>query len=425
MKPDGQLPAYEWNFSDVNPPVQAFAALQIFYIEKARTGKGDTAFLKKVFNKLVINFTWWINRKDTNGNNMFEGGFLGLDNIGVFNRSIQLNPDARLDQADGTSWMGMYALNMMDMAIEIAQHDDAFEDSATRFFEHFVLIAEALNELGLWCPDDRFFYDALCHPGAPPLLMRIQSVVGLTSLFAVSIIDKAALQHLPDFVRRTEWFERYRKRNGKYWPNEERADDQQILVSLVAKDRLVALLERMLNEEEFLSPGGLRALSKYHDKHPYSVNIDGQHYSIRYDPGDSTSDFFGGNSNWRGPVWLPINFLLIQSVKKYGEFYGDTVQLEYPTGSGRRLNLVQIAAELARRVISLFELQPDGGRRLHAEYNWFYQRPENQHLLQFFEYFHGDSGKGLGAAHQTGWTALVAELMNELPPPATADDLDD
>lgn len=422
MKPDGQLPAYEWNFSDVNPPVQAFAALQIFHIEKNRTGKGDTAFLKKVFNKLVINFTWWINRKDTNGNNMFEGGFLGLDNIGVFNRSIQLSPDARLDQADGTSWMGMYALNMMDMAIEIAQHDDAFEDSATRFFEHFVLIAEALNELGLWCPDDRFFYDALCHPGAPPLLMRIQSVVGLTSLFAVSIIDKAALQHLPDFVRRTEWFERYRKRNGKYWPNEERADDQQILVSLVAKDRLVALLERMLNEDEFLSPGGLRALSKYHDKHPYSVTIDGQQYSIRYDPGDSTSDFFGGNSNWRGPVWLPINFLLIQSVKKYGEFYGDTVQLEYPTGSGRRLNLVQIAAELARRVISLFELQPDGGRRLHAEYNGFYQRPENQHLLQFFEYFHGDSGKGLGAAHQTGWTALVAELMNELPPPATATD---
>jgi hypothetical protein len=420
MKPDGQLPAYEWNFSDVNPPVQAFAALQIFHIEKNRTGKGDIRFLKRVFNKLVINFTWWINRKDTNGNNMFEGGFLGLDNIGVFNRSIQLSPDARLDQADGTSWMGMYALNMMDMAIEIARHDDAYEDSATKFFEHFVLIAEALNELGLWCPDDRFFYDALCRPGAPPLLMRIQSVVGLTSLFAVSIIDKAALQHLPDFVRRTEWFERYRKRNGKYWPNEERADNQQILVSLVAKDRLVALLERMLNEDEFLSPGGVRALSKYHDKHPYTVTIDGQQYSIRYDPGDSTSDFFGGNSNWRGPVWLPINFLLIQSVKKYGEFYGDTVQLEYPTGSGRRLNLVQIAAELARRVISLFEQQPDGGRRLHAEYNWFYRRPENQHLLQFFEYFHGDSGKGLGAAHQTGWTALVAELMNELPPPVTA-----
>lgn len=414
MKPDGQLPAYEWNFSDVNPPVHAFAALQVYNIEKQKTGKGDIDFLKKIFHKLIINFTWWINRKDTNGNNIFEGGFLGLDNIGVFNRSIQLSHDARLDQADGTSWMGMYALNMMDIALEISRFDSCFEDSATKFFEHFVLIAEALNELGLWCPDDKFFYDVLTRPGAPPLLMRIQSVVGLTSLFAVSIIDKKTMQRLPDFARRTNWFEKYRKRNGKYWPNEEKADDEKILVSLIAKERLVSLIERMINEEEFLSEGGIRALSKYHKNHPYSVTIDGQEYSIQYDPGDSTSDFFGGNSNWRGPVWLPINFLLIQSLKKYGEFYGDSLLMEYPKGSGVQMNLKQIAAALSKRVISLFELDEKGHRKLHAEYNWFYCKPENQHLILFYEYFHGDSGRGLGANHQTGWTALVAELMSEL-----------
>jgi hypothetical protein len=414
MKPDGQLPAYEWNFSDVNPPVHAFAALQVYQIEKLQKGVGDIAFLKRIFHKLIINFTWWINRKDTNGNNIFEGGFLGLDNIGVFNRSIQLSHDARLDQADGTSWMGMYALNMMDIALEIAMHDKAFEDSATKFFEHFVLIAEALNELGLWCPDDKFFYDVLTRPGAAPLLMRIQSVVGLTSLFAVSIIDKNVMQQLPDFAKRTAWFERFRKRNGKYWPNEEKTEDEKILVSLIAKDRLLALLERMVNEEEFLSCGGLRALSKYHEENPYSVEINGQTYSIQYDPGDSTSDFFGGNSNWRGPVWLPINFLLIQSVKKYGEFYGDSLKIEYPKGSGVQLNLCQVAAEISKRVIHLFEQDEHHHRRLNGQYNWFYERPENRHLVLFYEYFHGDTGRGLGASHQTGWTALVAELMNEL-----------
>ncbi|MCU0396010.1 MAG: glucosidase, partial [Chitinophagaceae bacterium] len=414
MKPDGQLPAYEWNLSDVNPPVHAFAALQVYHIEKQQKGKGDIDFLKRIFQKLLINFTWWINRKDVNGNNIFEGGFLGLDNIGVFNRSIQLTHDARLEQADGTSWMGMYALNMMDIALEIALHDISFEDSATKFFEHFVLIAEALNELGLWCPDDKFFYDALSRPGAPPLLMRIQSVVGLTSLFAVSIINKKMLHKLPDFTRRITWFEKYRKRHGKYWPNEERADDEQILVSLVARERLVAMLERMLHEAEFLSEGGIRALSKYHEKHPYSVTIEGTTYSIQYDPGDSTSDFFGGNSNWRGPVWLPVNFLLIQSIKKYGEFYGDSLQVEYPRGSGRHLNLVEVAAELSRRVVSLFELDTQGHRRLHGSYNDFYAKHENRHLVLFYEYFHGDNGRGLGASHQTGWTALVAELMNEL-----------
>jgi hypothetical protein len=414
MKPDGQIPAYEWNFSDVNPPVHALAALQVYNIEKTTTGKGDINFLKRIFQKLIINFTWWINRKDTHGNNIFEGGFLGLDNIGVFNRSIQLSADLKLDQADGTSWMGMYALNMMDIALEISVHDKAFEDSSTKFFEHFVMIAEALNELGLWCPDDRFFYDTLCRPGADPMMMRIQSVVGLTSLFAVSIIDKKTLQKLDDFTKRTSWFEKYRKRNGKYWPNEEKAGDDRILVSLIAKERLVFLLKRMLNENEFLSDGGIRALSKHHEKKPYTVNIDGVDYTIQYDPGDSTSDFFGGNSNWRGPVWMPINYLLIQSVKKFGEFYGDSLKIEYPTGSGIELNLTEVAMELIKRVVSLFQKDADNERRLHGNDNWFYKKPENQHLVLFYEYFHGDNGRGLGANHQSGWTALIAEMLNEL-----------
>lgn len=413
MKPDGQLPSYEWNFSDVNPPVQAWAAMQVYHIEKRQTGKGDIAFLKKIFQKLLINFTWWINRKDIRGNNIFEGGFLGLDNIGVFNRSSHFSGgQAKLEQADGTSWMGTYALDMMDMAIEIAMHDDAFEDTATKFFEHFVLIAEALNEHRLWNEADRFFYDVLSVGDADPIPLRIQSIVGLTSLFAVSTISKKVLDRLKDFKKRITWFEHYRKKNNKFWPNEERSDEE-ILLSLVPKDRLVDLLKRLLDESEFLSEGGIRALSKYHEKHPYSVVVEGNTYSIQYDPGDSTSDLFGGNSNWRGPVWMPINFLIIRSIWHYGEFYGDTLQVEYPNGSGNKMNLKDVADQLIKRVLTLFKKDEQGDRRCYGDYNWFYRQPENQHLLLFYEYFHGDSGMGLGACHQTGWTALVAELINE------------
>ncbi len=415
MKPDGQLPAYEWNFSDVNPPVQAWAAMQIYNIEKKQKGGvGDINFLKRVFQKLLINFTWWINRKDVNGNNIFEGGFLGLDNIGVFNRSFHFSGEMQLEQADGTSWMGTYALDMMDIALEIAMHDEAFEDTATKFFEHFVLVAEALNEHGLWNEEDKFFYDVLCVAGADPLPLRIQSIVGLTSLYAVSTISKKVLDKLQDFKKRITWFEQYRKRNKKFWPNEERGGDQELLLSLVPKERLEALLVRILDENGFLSEGGIRALSKYHESHPYSVTVDGIIYSIQYDPGDSTSDMFGGNSNWRGPVWIPINFIIIQSIRKYGEFYGDNLLVEYPTGSGIKMNLDAVADELTQRVISLFEKDAEGKRRLYGEYNWFYQQPGNEHLVLFYEYFHGDSGKGLGANHQTGWTALVAELISEL-----------
>lgn len=416
MKPDGQLPAYEWNFSDVNPPVQAWAALQVYNIEKKQSGKGDIVFLKKIFQKLIINFTWWINRKDKNGNNIFEGGFLGLDNIGVFNRSIQLHSEAQLEQADGTSWMGMYALNLMDMAIEISMHDEAFEDTATKFFEHFVLIAEALNEMGMWNDEDKFYYDTLGLPGHAPIQLRIQSIVGLTSLFAVSIINKQVFQKLQDFTKRINWFEQYRKKNNKFWPNEEKVEEDKILISLIPKERLIALLQRLLNETEFLSPGGIRALSKYHEEHPYTVNIEGTDYSIQYDPGDSTSDFFGGNSNWRGPVWMPINYLIIQSIKKFGEFYDESLTIDYPTGSGNYMSLTEVANELTKRVISLFELDGANCRQLNAEQNWFYCLPENKDLVLFYEYFHGDTGRGLGASHQSGWTALVAELINEVSP---------
>jgi Glycosyl hydrolase family 63 C-terminal domain len=414
MKPDGQIPAYEWNFSDVNPPVQAWAALQVYRIEKKRTGKGDIAFLKRVFQKLLINFTWWINRKDGNGNNMFEGGFLGLDNIGVFNRSHRLSNDMQLEQADGTSWMGMYALNMMDIAVEIAMKDESFEDTATKFFEQFVLIAEALNEQGMWNKEDKFFYDTLSIAGSTPMQLRIYSIVGLTSLFAVSIIEKKSLDKLNDFKKRIAWFENYRLKNKKYWPNEERSDGEQMLLSLVPQKKLMDLLARVLNESEFLSQGGIRALSKYHEKNPYTITIHGIEYTIQYDPGDSTSDLFGGNSNWRGPVWMPINYIIIQAIRKYGEFYGNDLLVECPVGSGNKMNLEEVADELTHRLISLFEKNDLGKRPSYGKYNWFYQQPGNENILLFYEYFHGDTGHGLGASHQTGWTSLVAQLISEL-----------
>ncbi len=411
MKPDGQLPAYEWNFSDVNPPVQAWAAMEIYRIEKERSGKGDLIFLKKVFQKLLINFTWWINRKDPGGRNIFEGGFLGLDNIGVFNRSHRFDDETNLEQADGTAWMGMYALNMLDIALEISRHDLGFEDIATKFFEHFVLISESLNSHAMWNEEDKFFYDTLCIAGADPLPLRIQSAVGLTSLYAVSTISKELFNELPDFKKRISWFENYRLKNNLFWPNEEWGDGEKILISLVKKDRLIFILKRLLHEAEFLSGGGIRALSKYHEDNPYTVSINGEIFTIQYDPGDSTSNLFGGNSNWRGPVWMPINYLIIRSIQKYGDFYGDQLKVECPVGSGNMLNLSEVSKILSERIVSLFEKSNDGSRKLNGNYNWFYNKPGNEDLVLFFEYFHGDTGAGLGASHQTGWTALVANLI--------------
>ena len=323
----------------------------------------------------------------------------------------------QLEQADGTSWMGMYALNMMDMALEIAKHDIAFEDSATKFFEHFVLIAESLNSHAMWNEEDKFFYDTLCIAGAALIPLRIQSIVGLTSLFAVSTMDKDIFEKLPDFKKRINWFENYRKKNNLFWPNEEQGDGAKILISLVQKERLIFLLKRLLHESEFLSGGGIRALSKFHEENPYSVSIDGEEYTIQYDPGDSTSNLFGGNSNWRGPVWMPINYLIIRAIRKYGEFYGDSLKVECPIGSGKMMNLMEVSTTLSNRVISLFAKDNSNERKLYGEYNWFYSKPGNENLVLFFEYFHGDTGAGLGASHQTGWTSLVADLIGgkELP----------
>jgi len=411
MDPSGQIPAYEWNFSDVNPPVHAFAALQVYRTEKDVKGTGDVAFLKKVFQKLIINFTWWINRKDANGNNVFEGGFLGLDNIGVFNRSIQLPDETLLEQSDGTSWMGMYALNMMDIALEIAAADDAFEDAATKFYEHFVIIAESLNEMGLWNNEDNFFYDVLCLRGQEPFSLKVRSVVGLIPLLAVSIVKEEVLDKLGDFKKRIQWLSNYRKENNEFLPNQQHGDSNDMLLSLVHEDRLKYILQRLLDETEFLSQGGIRALSKYHEQHPYFIDIDATTYMVQYDPGDSTSGLFGGNSNWRGPIWMPMNYLIINAIKKYGEFYGDDWKVECPKGSGKFLNLNEVANELARRILFIFQKDQNNNKAVFANYEWFYQKPENQGLLLFHEYFHGDTGRGLGASHQTGWTALVADII--------------
>ena len=414
MDPQGQLPAYEWNFGDVNPPVHAFAALEVYNTEKKMYGKSDLEFLKKIFQKLIINFTWWINRKDADGNNIFEGGFLGLDNIGLFNRSAILPGDTLLEQADGTSWMGMYALNMMDIALEIAMHDNSFEDAGTKFYEHFVIIAEALNELGLWNDDDKFFYDVMSLDKSHAVPLKVRSVIGVMPLFAVSIIEKKAFDKLPDFTKRMEWFKNYRQLSNKYLPSQQKSNNENILLSLVHKDRLQQLLEKLLDESEFLSSGGIRALSKFYQQNPYTLNYGGNTYSIEYDPGDSTSGMFGGNSNWRGPVWMPVNYLFLNAIKAYGSFYEDDFKVECPKGSGIFLTLTEVAIDITKRVLHVFEKDDKDERMVYGPYNWFYKRKENQELVLFHEYFHGDTLRGLGASHQTGWTALIVNLFQDL-----------
>ncbi len=410
MNPAGQLPAYEWDFGDVNPPVHAFAAFEIYTIEKNKTGNADVFFLKKIFQKLIINFTWWVNRKDENGNNIFEGGFLGLDNISLFNRNMPLGGDVVLEQTDGTSWMAMYALNMMDIAIEIATHDNSFEDAATKFYEHFVIISAALNELGLWDEEDKFFYDVLSVSGEPNFPLKIRSVVGLTPLYAVSLTSEKNFNALKDFSKRAHWYKNYRQQNKNYMPGEESANGN-ILLSLLQKEKLITMLGIFLNEDEFLSPGGLRSLSKYYALNPYAVTLNGNDFSIAYDPADATSGLYGGNSNWRGPVWMPINYLFICSLKKYGMAYGDTVKVEYPTGCGQQYNLTQVAQMHTKRILSVFKKDENGERNVFGEYNSFYKNEGND-LLLFHEYFHGDHLKGLGASHQTGWTALLLNLLD-------------
>jgi len=414
MDPRGQLPAYEWDFSDVNPPVHAFAVFQVYKTEERLFGRKDLEFLKSAFQKLIINFTWWINRKDADGNSIFEGGFLGLDNIGLFNRSATLPGGYLLEQADGTSWMGMYALDMMNIALEIAINDISFEDSGTKFYEHFVIIAEALNELGLWDEKDKFFYDVLSVNKSNGFPLRVRSIVGLAPLFAVSVVEKEVIDQLPDFAKRMTWFQNYRDTNNLYRPSEERDSDESILLALVNKTRLAYLLEKLLDESEFLSAGGIRALSKFYEKNPYTLDYGGKSYSIQYDPGDSTSDMFGGNSNWRGPVWMPINYLFISAFKTFGYFYEDDLKMEFPTGSGNSFNLKQIGTKITERLLHIFEINENNERMTNGSYNWFYKKEENKDLVLFHEYFHGDSLRGLGASHQTGWTALIANLILDL-----------
>ncbi|HEY2650140.1 MAG TPA: glucosidase, partial [Puia sp.] len=352
MHPNGQLPAYEWAFGDVNPPVHAWSCLQIYKNEKTKTGKGDTDFLEKVFQKLLINFTWWVNRKDHKGNNVFEGGFLGLDNIGVFDRSSAIPGGGKLEQADGTSWMAMYCLNMLEMALEISQVNPNYEDVTTKFFEHFVYIAESLNRIGenwtgSWDDEEGFFYDVLAMPDDRYIPVKVRSLVGLSSLFAVLVLKKDLLEKLPDFHRRLKWFQQYREDNGHSLVIEELNDHDDILLSLVPRRRLEKLLKALLDEKEFLSPGGIRAISKLHET-PYSVNINGMDFGLNYEPGEGTTNLFGGNSNWRGPVWMPMNYLLVLALQQYFDYYKEDLHVDFPTGSGNKMSLRSIAGEIAK-----------------------------------------------------------------------------
>ncbi len=419
MHPNGQIPAYEWSFGDVNPPVHAWAALRVYRIEGKRTGNYDLLFLERVFQKLLLNFTWWVNRKDADGRNVFQGGFLGLDNIGVFNRDKPLPGGGRIDQSDGTSWMGVYALNLMAIALELAQTLPAYEDIAAKFFDHFLLIADAMNRMGgdehgLWDERDGFYYDYLTLPGREPIALRVRSLVGLIPIIAVETLDAASLAQLPEFMRRLAWYARNRPDLlAKVAKMNEGAVDDRRLMAIVDGDRLRKLLHRMLDEAEFLSPNGIRSLSRYHLEHPYSLQIDGETRAIDYEPAESTTGTFGGNSNWRGPVWFPINYLLIEALQKFHYFFGDAFTVEFPTGSGNRLNLWDVATELSHRLIELFTRDRDGRRTVFGNNATFQNNPLWRDYIPFYEYFNGDDGAGLGASHQTGWTALVAKLIQQ------------
>lgn len=415
MAPNGQIPAYEWAFSDVNPPVQAWAALKVYEIDKNKTGAGDIRFLKRIFSKLMLNFTWWVNRKDQNGKNIFEGGFLGLDNIGVFDRSNQLPKNGVLEQADGTSWMAMYSLNMMHIALEIATEDDAFEDVATKFFEHFIYIAEAINRMShdwdsAWDVEEGFFYDLLAIPDGRYIPLKVRSLVGLSTLFGVDVVGSKLLKKVPDFFSRLNWFVKYRNKLGEYCVIRELRKHRSILLSLVDEEKLKKLLQAMLDESEFLAEGGIRSVSKIH-RHGYQVNIDGEEFGMDYQPGESNTHLFGGNSNWRGPIWMPMNYLLIESIRKYYEYYGDAFKVELPTGSGNFVNLDEVANELSNRLISIFLPDKNGHRPVHDAVE-LYRKKDFKDLILFYEYFHGENSRGVGASHQTGWTGVVAELID-------------
>ena len=414
MHPNGQLPAYEWAFGDVNPPVLAWAAWRVYKIEKKRCGKGDRTFLKRVLNKLILNFTWWVNRKDAEGHNIFQGGFLGLDNIGVFDRSQPLPTGGHLEQADGTSWMAMYSLNLLSIALELATEEPAYEDMASKFWEHFVHIARSLNTMGLWDEEQGLYADVLHWPNGHKQRLQIRSMVGLIPLFAVEVFDAELLARFPAFLRRLEWFIDHRPdlTDGVACMRTPGVSGRRIF-SVVSPGRLRRVLEVMLDEREFLSPHGIRALSASHRAHPFELRADGHAYMVPYEPAESSTGLFGGNSNWRGPVWFPVNYLLLESLQKYHRYLGDDFEVEMPTGSGQRMGLDRVAAELSRRLSRIFLRDEQGRRPAFGEQRLFQEDPHFRDLLLFHEYFHGDTGVGLGASHQTGWTGLVAKLLQQ------------
>ncbi len=417
MHPNGQLPAYEWNFGDVNPPVHAWATWKVYEIDKELNGEADIEFLERIFHKLLLNFTWWVNRKDEEGNNVFSGGFLGLDNIGVFDRSADLPTGGRLEQADGTGWMAMFTLNMLRIACEIAITRPVYQDMASKFFEHFLHIAAAMNALGdqkisLWDEEDQFYYDVLHTPDGKSRLLKIRSMVGLIPLFAVEVLDEKLLSQLPDFKRRVEWVLTNRPDLASLvsrWHEPGKGETH--LLSLLRGHRMKMLLKRMFDETEFLSEFGIRSLSKYHLKNPYEFPVNGEVFRVTYSPAESELSIFGGNSNWRGPIWFPLNFLLIDSLIKFYNYYGDDYEVEYPTNSGRVMNIKEAALLLAERLVAIFRQDKNGDIPVFDSYKKMQNDPHFKNLYLFYEYFNGDNGTGLGAAHQTGWTGLVADLI--------------
>jgi hypothetical protein len=417
MHPNGQLPAYEWALGDVNPPVHAWASWRVFQIDRKQRGdSGDLRFLERVFHKLVINFTWWVNRKDAAGNNVFHGGFLGLDNIGLFDRSSPLPGGCHISQSDGTSWMAMYSLNLMRIALELARHNDTYEDIASKFFEHFLHIAGAMataGEAGLWDEEDAFYYDWLEMSNPRRRMpLRVRSMVGLIPLFAVEVLEADVLDQLPGFRKRMEWFLNSRKDLYdlvSHW--EVPGVGQRRLLSLLRGRRMKALLRRMLDEQEFLSPYGVRALSRVHLAQPVHLEHGGERFTVRYAPGEAETGLFGGNANWRGPIWMPVNYLLIESLQKFHHYYGPDFTVDCPVGSGQKLTLLEVSEEVSRRVLGVFARDANGRRPLFGDVEKFQSDPHFRDYVLFHEYFHGDTGRGLGASHQTGWTGLVARLI--------------
>jgi len=421
MHPNGQLPAYEWKFGDVNPPVHAWAAWRVYKIDAKQQGRADTEFLEGIFHKLLLNFTWWVNKKDEEGRNVFQGGFLGLDNISIFDRSAPLPTGGHLDQSDGTAWMGFYCLVLLKIALELAREKPVYQETASKFFEHFLRIAQAMtgdyrSGLSLWNEDDGFFYDALHDPNGRITPLKVRSLVGLMPLLAVETLEQDLVENLPVFKRRLNWFFKnrvYLRDSGNVACVKSPGEQSRRLLSIVNRDRLEKILQPMLDEKEFLSEFGIRAVSKYHKYNPYNFYVDGKTYTIDYQPAESESGLFGGNSNWRGPIWFPINFLLIESLQKFNHYYGDSLKVACPTGSGRMMNLGEVATELSRRLIKMFLRNGNGERPIYGGLRIFQDDPHWRDHILFNEYFHGDNGAGLGAAHQTGWTGLVAKLIQQ------------